>query len=117
MTLSEVIRTLNATWITGEDKRENVICRAGASDLLSDILKAMSDASLLLTGLTGIQVVKTAMLAGVVAVVFVRGKMPEPAAVSLARSSGIALLSTPFSMFVSCGRLHGCGLTGLDGRR
>ena len=30
---------------------------------------------------------------------------------------GIPLLSSSYSMFVSCGRLHAAGLTGLDGAR
>lgn len=117
MTLSEIVHILDATLITGKEQLETEILKGGASDLMSDILKALSEGSVLLTGLISIQVVKTAMVAGVGAVVFVRGKQPPPDIVELARAGGIPLLSTPYSMFVSCGRLHGCGLTGLDGRK
>jgi hypothetical protein len=57
------------------------------------------------------------MVAGVGAVVFVRKKQPPPEVVDMAREQGIPLISSPYSMFVSCGRLHARYLTGLDGKR
>jgi hypothetical protein len=57
------------------------------------------------------------MVAGVGAVVFVRKKHPPPEVVDMAREQGIPLISSPYSMFVSCGRLHARFLTGLDGTR
>ncbi len=93
------------------------IDKAGASDLMSDILAALSDRGVLLTGLTTIQAVKTAVISGVSVIVFVRNKKPDPEVVSLAEMHGIPLLSTPCSMFVSCGRLFNAGLTGLNGAR
>jgi hypothetical protein len=51
------------------------------------------------------------------AVLFVRGKTPLPEVLEAARAEQVPLFSTPLSMFVSCGRLHAIGLTGLDGRR
>ena len=61
--------------------------------------------------------VGTAMVAGVGAVVFVRAKTPPQEVIDLAREQELPLLSSTYSMFVSCGRLHACSLTGLDGRR
>jgi predicted transcriptional regulator len=57
------------------------------------------------------------MVAGIAAVVFVRGKTPPQEVIDLAEKQGLPLISSPYSMFVSCGRLHACDLTGLDGRR
>jgi hypothetical protein len=37
--------------------------------------------------------------------------------IDLAEEQGLPLISSPYSMFVSSGRLHACNLTGLDGRR
>jgi ABC-type thiamin/hydroxymethylpyrimidine transport system permease subunit len=84
---------------------------------MSDVLAAVSEDCVLLTGLTTVQVIRTAMVAGVGAVVFVRKKQPPQQVVDMAREQGIPLVSSPYSMFVSCGRLHACNLTGLDGTR
>ncbi len=117
MKLAEIVDVLNASLLTGKDHLNKEIHTCGASDLMSDILIAMSEGCIFLTGLTTIQAIRTAMVAGVGAIVFVRGKEPPQEIIELARAEGIPLLSSPFSMFVSCGRLHAKGLTGLDGSR
>jgi predicted transcriptional regulator len=117
MKLAEIARTLEAIVLSGADKLDIDIVRCGASDLMSDILAGPADGSLLLTGLATLQTVRTASIAGVGAIVFVRGKIPPPEVVDLARTQGLPLISTPCSMFVSCGRLHAFQLTGLNGNR
>jgi predicted transcriptional regulator len=117
MKLSQIVKALEAKVLTGDDLLEKDIETCGASDLMSDILAGLSEGSILLTGLTTIQVIRTAMVAGVGAVVFVRGKIPPQEVIDLAREQALPLISSPYSMFVSCGRLHACDLTGLDGRR
>jgi predicted transcriptional regulator len=117
MKLSEIVNALDAKIIVGDDHLDKEISTCGASDLMSDILAGLSEGCILLTGLTTVQVVRTAMVAGVGAVVFVRGKKPPQDVIDLAREQGLPLISSPYSMFVSCGRLHDCNLTGLDGRR
>ena len=117
MRLSEIVDTLDAKVLAGKDKLDREIRTCGASDLMSDILAGLSEGCILLTGLTTVQVIRTAMVAGVGAVVFVRGKTPPQQVIDLARDQSLPLISSPYSMFVSCGRLHACNLTGLDGRR
>ena len=117
MKLSDIVDILNASVLTGEDQLDEEIFTGGASDLMSDILAGVSEGCILLTGLTTIQVIRTAMVADVRAVVFVRGKKPPEAVVEHARAQGIPVLSSPFSMFVSCGKLHSTGITGLDGTK
>ena len=117
MKLSEVVEVLDAKVLNGANHLDREIGTCGASDLMSDILAALSEDCLLLTGLTTVQVIRTAMVAGVGAVVFVRGKMPPQDVIDMAKAQGIPLISSPYSMFVSCGRLHAFNLTGLDGRR
>jgi predicted transcriptional regulator len=117
MKLSEVVDKLDATLLTGADKLDKDISRCGASDLMSDILAALSEDSILLTGLTTVQVIRTATVAGVGAVIFVRGKKAPPEVIAMAEAQGLPLISSPYSMFVSCGRLHAANLTGLDGKR
>ena len=81
-----------------------------ASDLISDILSFCGATSLLLTGLTNAQVVRTAEILDFVGVCFVRGKKPQPETVALAEKKDIPLFVAPLSMYESCGRLHAAGL-------
>jgi predicted transcriptional regulator len=117
MKLSEIIEALDGKLLTGDEFLEKDFTTCGASDLMSDILAGLSEGCILLTGLTTVQVIRTAMVADVGAVVFVRDKTPPAAVVELAEENQLPLISSPYSMFVSCGRLHACKLTGLDGNR
>ncbi|MFP4474452.1 MAG: DRTGG domain-containing protein [Desulfatibacillaceae bacterium] len=117
MTLSEIVETLEANILVGHDQLARQFVSGGASDLMSDILAGLSEGSVVLTGLVTVQSIRTAVVAGVGAVVFVRAKTPPPEVIDHAREQGVPLLSSPYSMFVSCGRLYAAGLTGLDGRR
>ena len=117
MKLSEIVDVLDASVLIGKNHLEKDIDTCGASDLMSDILAGLSEGCILLTGLTTVQVIRTAMVAGVGAVVFVRGKTPPQEVIDLAGAQDLPLISSPYSMFVSCGRLHACNLTGLDGNR
>ena len=117
MTLSELKSILEASILVGNEPLDRKFDKCGASDLMSDILAGLSEGCVILTGLTTVQVVRTASVAGAGAIVFVRNKIPPQAVIDLAGTEGIPLLTTPFSMFISCGRLHAHGITGLDGRR
>jgi hypothetical protein len=79
---------------------------------MSDVLAFIKPASILLTGLANAQVVRTAVVADIRAIVYVRNKQPDPKAVELAREGGIPLLTTPLLMFEACGRLYARGLKG-----
>jgi hypothetical protein len=117
MTLSELRDILEASILVGNDKLDMKFYKCRASDLMSDILAGPADGCVLLTGLTTVQAVRTASVAGIGAIVFVRNKIPSRAVIDLARTEGIPLFTTTFSMFISCGRLHAHGITGLDGMR
>ena len=117
MKLTELKDILEASLLVGNEYLNREFDKCGASDLMSDVLAGLSEGSVLLTGLTNIQAVRTAVVAGVGAIVFVRGKTPPQAVIDLARTEGIPLLTTHFSMFISCGRLHAHGITGLNGLR
>jgi hypothetical protein len=117
MKLSEVAEALEAKFICGRERADIVFGKVGASDLMSDILAALSEDGILLTGLATVQVVNTALISGVRGIVFVRNKQPAPGVVEMAREHEMPLLTTPLSMFVSCGRLYARGLTGLNGAR
>ena len=117
MQLNEIVKILNADFLFGHGMGFREISRAGASDLMSDILAANSEHTLLLTGLATEQVVRTASIAGVAAVVLIRGKKPAQGVVDLAKEEELPLLTTTLSMFVASGRLFECGMPGLSNTR
>ncbi|MDB9822493.1 DRTGG domain-containing protein [Deltaproteobacteria bacterium] len=110
MKLSEVKEILDAEIIIGDDKMDIELAGGAASDLMSDLLRNPKEGALLLTGLTSIQAIRTTVIAGMTAIVFVRGKRPDPEIISYAREQDIAILSSPYNMYSSCGRLYSKGL-------
>jgi hypothetical protein len=90
------------------------ICGGSAADLMSDVLACVQPEAVLLTGLCNAQVVRTAQMADVAAVVFVRGKLPGADVIELAESESIPLISTPLGTFELCGRLFQAGLPSLE---
>ena len=83
---------------------------AFAADLMSDVLAFADAGCLLLTGLTNPQVVRTADVGGLTAIVFVRGKTPSQEAAEMAKELDIPLFSTPHTLFEACGLLFAKGL-------
>jgi len=117
MKLTQIADALDASILTRYHDIHLNFVRAGASDLMSDILAGLSEGGILITGLATIQVIKTATIAGITAIVFVRNKKPSKEVIDLAESERIPLLTSPLSMFVSCGRLYRIGMTGLNNRQ
>ncbi len=101
-------------WIA-EDRLEDRIAGGGSADLMEDVLSAATEGCVLLTGVVTEQVIRTAKVARVGAVVFVRGKKPAQEVIDLAKIYDMPLLLTRYSLFVASGRLYMGGLRGLDG--
>jgi predicted transcriptional regulator len=115
MKIAEIQDILDAKIIVGDDQLEEVVISAGAADLMEDVLAAAAKGCALLTGVTTADVMETAKITQVAAVVLVRGKTPPEEMVALARRFNIPLLLTHYSLFVACGRLYMNGIRGLDG--
>ena len=115
MKLSEIQHILEATALSGEDQFERNVVGAGGADLMADVLSAVAKDAVLLTGLTTEQVLRTAKVADVAAVVFVRGKRPDAPVIELAEFYELPCMLTKYSLFVASGRLYVNGLRGLDG--
>ena len=112
MTLEEVKKLLDAQVIIAPQDPQMELKMACGCDLLSDVLAFTKEESLLLTGLTNLQVVRTAELANIKALVFVRGKEPDREAIALAMEKNIPVLLTDLPMYEACGRLYRAGLPG-----
>lgn len=112
MILEDVRRILEAEVIVGDDLLSKDVVMGCGSDLMSDVLSFVKSEAILLTGLTNPQVVRTAEMADLVAICFVRGKKPPQETTRLAKTKNIPLLTTHLPMFESCGRLWQKGLVG-----
>ncbi|MGQ9694695.1 MAG: DRTGG domain-containing protein [Thermodesulfobacteriota bacterium] len=112
MKLEEVKETLNAQVIVAPQDEQMEIKMACGCDLMSDVLAFTKEESLLLTGLTNLQVVRTAEIANIKALVFVRGKEPDRETIALAMEKKIPVLLTDLPMYEACGRLYRRGLPG-----
>ncbi len=113
MKLKEIKELLEAEVVSGKDKLEAEVNFGCAADLLSDILAFGKPGSVLLTGLTNLQVINTANVSDIKAVCFVRGKKPDNNVIKSARRNDLIVLLTNLPMFESCGRLYQKGLKGI----
>jgi hypothetical protein len=103
---------LDAKVLTCEENLGKHVYSAFGCDLMSDVLAYVNDQSVLLSGLVNPQVIRTAVMMDMVCIVFVRSKMPTDEMLSLAKESGIVLMSTDKTLYTSCGILYSNGLVG-----
>ena len=109
MKATEIQALLKATVLVGPLPEEEILTACG-SDMMSDVLAFVKDHGILLTGLVNPQTVRTAVMMDMKGIVFVRGKKPDAAVISLAEESGIVLLTTDYRMYTACGLLYTAGL-------
>ncbi|NLS75619.1 MAG: hypothetical protein GXY76_00020 [Chloroflexi bacterium] len=110
MTLQEVLAIIEGKVISKRANLALVVEAACGADLMSDVLAFTHSGTLLLSGLVNPQVVRTAEMSDIKAIVFVRGKVPPPETIALADEKGIPLLATKYTMYEACGRLYRAGL-------
>lgn len=110
MKLSKVKEILNAEVLVWEDGLEREVRSACGSDLMSDVLAFSKEKVVLLTGLVNPQVIRTAEMMDIKAVVILRGKEPTEEVLRLAKEKGVVLMTTGLTMFIACGLLYEGGL-------
>jgi predicted transcriptional regulator len=114
MKLLELIEIINGNVINPVLDMDITLAGGCGADLMSDVLASIQPDAVLLTGLCNPQVVRTAQMADVKAIVLVRGKLPPRETVELATEECIPLISSPYGMFELCGRLYKAGLRSLE---
>lgn len=110
MTLREILQIIEGKTITKDANLDQDVEMGCGSDLMSDVLAFTHEGTILMTGLTNPQVVRTAEIAGIKAIIFVRGKYPPQKTITLAMEKGIPLLASKYTMFETSGRLYAAGL-------
>jgi hypothetical protein len=86
------------------------VASACGADLMSDVMAFVKEKVLLLTGLVNPQVIRTATLLDIHAIIFVRGKIPSRDMIDMAEEAEIVLAGSKLPMFISCGKLYEAGL-------
>lgn len=112
--VQDLLTALNAQILLDDGWFRDGIVYVCASDLHSDILSHSRPKSILLTGLTTPQAIRTAEMVEIAAVCFVHGKMPHEETLELARDNQMPLLITSLSMYDACGRLYVAGMIDSD---
>jgi predicted transcriptional regulator len=112
VTLNEVKAILDADMLVGHDLLEMEVKTAFGADLMSDVLAFAKSGCMLLTGLTNPQVIRTADILDIAAIILVRGKKPPPETIRLAIEVKIPVLSTKYILFETAGRLYEKGIRG-----
>jgi len=116
MDVKKLLEIIEGKLINPDSNLERELKGGFGADLMSDVLASIQPEAVLLTGLCNPQVVRTAHVADVAAIVLVRGKCPPQETIDLAMQEKIPLISSPLGMYELCGRLYRAGLPSLEGR-
>lgn len=111
-TLKDVVEALDLRPLTlgGEDDAE--VSHGYASDLLSDVLAHAPEGGVLVTLQVHLNVIAVASHAGLRAVIFSCGRMPDDDILERAAAEGLSLFSSKADTFEIVGRLYELGLRG-----
>ena len=112
MKIREIAELANAQVHCCNELLDGEVHSACGSDMMSDVLAFVKDQGLLITGLVNPQVVRTAEMMDMRAILFVRGKSPTPEILKLAEQSDMVVMSTALRMFEACGLIYESGLKG-----
>ncbi|HIJ60948.1 MAG TPA: hypothetical protein HPP56_10130 [Nitrospirae bacterium] len=110
MKLSEIIEIVSAI-VINEGKGTSIeIVSVCGTDMMSDALRYAIKDAMLITSLNQPQVIRTAEIVDIPAVLVVLGKPIPYDMANLAKEKNIALISTKYSLFTSCGILYQHGI-------
>ena len=110
MRIHEVMETTAATLVCGNERMDDEVLEGFSSDLMSDVLTLRTAGLLLITGLCNIQTIRTAEMADIHYILFVRNKKATPGMVELANENNMLIMETPYSLFKTSGILFSGGL-------
>ena len=110
MTIQDICRILDAKIVSGEEFAGKDVKKGFASDLMSDVLTLDTDDMVLITGLTNTQTLRTAEMADISCILFVRDKKVTDEMKEIAEDNEMVLLECRYSMFRTIGMLYEAGL-------
>jgi hypothetical protein len=114
MNIKTILEVSEGTLLTEGVNLEAEAKGAFAADLMSDVLASIQPEAVLLTGLCNPQVVRTALIADVKAIIFVRGKNPAIETIALALDLDMPIITSPLGLYQLSGQLMLAGLPSLE---
>ena len=108
MKISEIAQTLGAKVLSQGTGSDAEITNVWAGDKMSDLLNAASSKTLLVTHLNNQQLIRAAELMDIPAICFLQGSVPDNELIKSINKVGTVLISSPYGMFETCGRLYQC---------
>jgi len=109
--LIETVRNIvGASVVLGDEYLNEEVKYAFSSDLMSDVLTLDTNTLLLITGLNNLQTIRTAEMAEIRYILFVRNKKPSAEMIELARKERMILMVSEKSLFRVSGMLFMAGL-------
>ena len=110
MLLRDVVTLLQGKVLTGEALLDKQVETCFGSDMMSQVLAHSKPNTLLCTGLTNMQVIRTADMTELSAIIFTGGKRPCEDIIEAGADDGLPLLATAISLQEACKILLQAGL-------
>lgn len=108
MTLAELAARIGARVYTPGGTATVDVGRVWAGDRISDLLNEAVHNVLLVSNLASAHLIRVAELMDVPGICLVAGREPDADMLSAARAHGTLLMSSPYGLFETCGRLYQC---------
>lgn len=111
MDIAKIVETLDAEILFGAENFSGLdITKAGSGGPHERSDAGHGGGQSVITGLINPQVIRSAEMLDIYAVLFVRGKNIPENILDLAADRGVTVLRTAMTMFEACGRLYEAGL-------
>ena len=114
MKISDIITYVEGSLLSPCEDVNADIKGGFAGDLMSDVLASVQPDSVLITGLSNPQVVRTALIADVRLIIFGRGKRPSEDTIKLAIAEKLPIVTSKLGLFEISGRLASHGLVSCE---
>lgn len=110
MKLSDLCELVSGTVICGEERLNEEVEFAFASDLMSDVLTIKITHFILITGLANVQSIRTAEMSDISYILMARNKEVTDEMKELAEENDLLIIKSPYSMFKCSGLLYSAGI-------
>jgi hypothetical protein len=110
MNIQLILDSVEGVLITAKNLELLEVETAFTSDLMSDVLTVEVNKTLLITGLSNLQTIRTAEMCDIECIIIARNKRVTHDMIELAEKSKIRLIGSPFSVFRIAGILYQKGI-------
>ncbi len=110
MRISEIIKELNLTVLTGGDFLDRDVIGGYVSDMLSDVLANSNKGNIWITLQTHLNIISVASVKELSSIIIVKGRKPDEDSLKKAEEEKIIILSSDEGAFQIVGKLYELGI-------